>query len=149
MYASSYWHWGGCAAVPLLSKLDNLVPFWDLPQLLLKDWGRPNFFFLCLLPYPLPGMSLMPSYNGQHPTRKLDYKYQYVQHRCQPEREASKDPGGQKRKLFQAIEDFTMRGSKSLQVSPMISIPADLPTLTGQMSTCSRWDTLHAPYITS
>jgi len=83
-------------------------------------------------------MSLMPSRNGRRPTRKLDYKYQYVQRRRQPEHEASKDPGGQKRKLFQAIEDFTMRGSKLLQVSPTISIPADLPTLTGQMLTCSR-----------
>ena len=74
----------------------------------------------------------------------------FVQCWRQPECEASQDPGGRKWRLSQSIEKFVLvQGLKSLQVTPTILIPADLPTLTEQTLTCSHWDLLHTPSLGS
>ena len=36
---------GKCSAAALPSKQESLAPFLDLPQLHLKDWGKPDLFF--------------------------------------------------------------------------------------------------------
>ncbi len=51
----------------LPSKLEILDPFWDLPQRLLKDWGRTPLFFAHLSLHPHPKHAIFPSRGGHIP----------------------------------------------------------------------------------
>lgn len=113
-----------CATTPLPPKKESFDPVWELSQSLLKDWGTSTFFFLHLSPHPYPSLSPMLSYN-QDAKRKHRDKKKCIRTRIQPDRQASQDPGGRKRRLSLAISDF-IRGSSnkkspSRQVSSTVS----------------------------